>query len=566
MVARSTFGRVFRLDGSGHPKERQGSRFINELRAGLTTFFTMAYIIAVNASILTESGATCVCENTTDPTCADDILYNTCLIGVKRDLTTATAAIAGVGSVTFGFLTNLPVALAHVSLPGPGMGLNAYFTYQVVGYHGTGSVSYGLALTAVFIEGWVFVFLSLIGMRQWLVKVIPASVKVASGVGIGIFLTEIGMSYSGIGLISGSSVTPTDLAGCPPQYLDGGHCSSHKMSNPTMWIGIMCGGVLTALLMSYRVKSAIIIGIAVVSVLSWPRNTSFTIFPHNENGDRMFDFFKQVVAFHPIEKTFVAQDWDVGAAGGQFALALFTFLYVDIIDATATLYSMARFSGVVDPESGDFPRSTLAYCTDAVAISIGSLFGCSPVTAFIESGAGITEGGRTGLTAITTGVCFLVSIFFAPIFASIPPWATGCTLVLVGCMMMRQVTSVNWAYIGDALPAFVTIVTMPLTYSVAYGLIAGLFTYTVLNGLIYIMKVISKGRIQPPDADAAEYWTYKVGGSHPPWFIRAARGQLWTSNSFEHIETRSVGAETVASEKELVEGTAERVRSRGETI
>ncbi|CAL3965541.1 unnamed protein product, partial [Diplocarpon coronariae] len=284
------------------------------------------------------------------------------------------------------------------------------------------------------------------------------------------------------------------------------------------------------------------------------------------NGDRMFDFFKQVVAFHPIEKTFVAQDWDVGAAGGQFALALFTFLYVDIIDATATLYSMARFSGVVDPESGDFPRSTLAYCTDAVAISIGSLFGCSPVTAFIESGAGITEGGRTGLTAITTGVCFLVSIFFAPIFASIPPWATGCTLVLVGCMMMRQVTSVNWAYIGDALPAFVTIVTMPLTYSVAYGLIAGLFTYTVLNGLIYIMKVISKGRIQPPDADAAEYWTYKVGGSHPPWFIRAARGQLWTSNSFEHIETRSVGAETVASEKELVEGTAERVRSRGETI
>lgn len=168
------------------------------------------------------------------------------------------------------------------------MGLNAYFAYQVVGYHGTGNVSYRLALTAVFVEGFIFVFLSLIGMRQWLVKVIPASVKVASGVGIGMFLTEIGMSYSGIGLISGSPVTPTDIAGCPPQYLDpvAGNCRSHKMTNPTvstftkdatisltfeqMWIGILCGGMLTAYLMSYRIKAAIIIGISVVSILSWP--------------------------------------------------------------------------------------------------------------------------------------------------------------------------------------------------------------------------------------------------------------------------------------------------------
>jgi adenine/guanine/hypoxanthine permease len=132
-----------------------------------------------------------------------------------------------------------------------------------------------------------------------------------------------------------------------------------------------------------------------------------------------------------MQSTLVAQDWNVAGAGGQFALALFTFLYVDIVDCTATLYSMARFSGVVDPETGDFPRSTLAYCTDAMTISIGSLFGCSPCTAFIESGAGITEGGKTGLTAMTTGICFLISIFFAPIFASIPPWATGCTLILV---------------------------------------------------------------------------------------------------------------------------------------
>lgn len=173
------------------------------------------------------------------------------------------------------------------------------------------------------------------------------------------------------------------------------------------------------------------------------RNTPFTYFPYTDEGNERYEFFRKVVSFHPITHTLNAQQWDLsGRYGGSFALALFTFLYVDIIDCTATLYSMARFCGRVQQyrnrderkkreSDGDFPRSTVAYCIDAACISIGSLLGCSPVTAFIESGAGIAEGGRTGLTAIVTGLCFLVSIFFAPIFASIPPWATGCTLILV---------------------------------------------------------------------------------------------------------------------------------------
>jgi AGZA family xanthine/uracil permease-like MFS transporter len=181
----------------------------------------------------------------------------------------------------------------------------------------------------------------------------------------------------------------------------------------------------------YKVKSAMIIGIAVVSIMSWPRPTSFTYFPYTADGTDRFEFFKKVVHFHPIQNTLAVQDWNVAGAGSKFALALFTFLYVDILDCTGTLYSMARFSGVVDEKTGAFPRSTLAYCTDAMSISIGSLLGTSPVTAFIESGAGIAEGGRTGLTAMVTGICFFISLFFAPIFASIPPWATGCTLVLV---------------------------------------------------------------------------------------------------------------------------------------
>lgn len=161
------------------------------------------------------------------------------------------------------------------------------------------------------------------------------------------------------------------------------------------------------------------------------RGTSVTYFPHTQAGDDRWDYFKRVAYFHPIDRTLNTLDWNIGQNTSQFVLALFTFLYVDIIDCTATLYAMARFCGVVDSKDGDFPRSTLAYCTDAFCISIGALLGMSPVTAYIESGAGISEGGKTGLTAITTGLCFIIAMFFAPIFASIPPWATGSTLVIV---------------------------------------------------------------------------------------------------------------------------------------
>lgn len=165
------------------------------------------------------------------------------------------------------------------------------------------------------------------------------------------------------------------------------------------------------------------------------RDTPVSYFPNTQLGDYRWNFFKQVVDFQPMKTALNTLEWDLSKAPGHFALALFTLLYVDVLDCTATLYSMARFCGVVDPDTGDFPRSTIAYCTDASCISIGALLGCSPVTVFIESGAGIAEGGKTGLTAMTCGLCFIVSMFFAPIFASIPPWATGCTLILVSCSL-----------------------------------------------------------------------------------------------------------------------------------
>lgn len=356
----------------------------------------------------------------------------------------------------------MPIALA------PGLGVNAYFTYTVVGFHGTGPVPYRTALTAVFVEGFVFVALTLFGLRQWLARSVPSCIKLATGVGIGLYLALIGLTYdSGIGVTTGGTATPLDLAGCHPSLRDAttGECpASDKLRNPTTWLGIFVGGFLIAILMMYRVKGAIIYGIALTSIISWPRTTSLTYFPHTELGDSSFNFFKQVVAFHPIKRTLNVLDFNLGDAPGSFGLAFITFLYVDIFDCTGTLYAMARFAGFLDPRTQDFEGSATAYLVDAFGIVIGSLFGLSPVTAFIESGAGIQEGGKTGLTAMVTGLCFFVAIFFAPIFASIPPWATGGTLILIGSMMMKAVTEINWNYPGDAIPAFICLIVMPYTY------------------------------------------------------------------------------------------------------
>ncbi len=351
------------------------------------------------------------------------------------------------------------------------MGLNAYFTYQVVGVKGTGSIDYRVALTAVFIEGWIFMFLALTGMRHWLVKIIPGTIKIASGVGIGLFLTLIGMSYtSGIGIITGAVTTPLTIGGCPAEDLNAeGECASGIMSSPKVCSSVLsicerftdelvrCGWVSCAAAcsppFSWPSKSKAPSSLASLLSLSCRgreflippplrlgspthpaprRNTPLTYFPDTPDGNSRFDYFSKVVSFHPIRHTLAQQQWDLsGESGAHFAIALFTFLYVDIIDCTATLYSMARFCSRARKDEADFPRSTVAFCVDAVCISVGALFGVSPVTAFIESSAGIAEGGRTGLTAIVTGICFLISLFFSPLLASIPPWATGSTLIWV---------------------------------------------------------------------------------------------------------------------------------------
>ncbi|KAF8966071.1 xanthine/uracil permease [Flammula alnicola] len=510
-VATSFVGKWFKLDGSGAKREREGSRFTTEIRAGLTTWAAMAYIISVNAAILSDSGGPCKCP--TNDLCLTDESYQLCVNQVRQDLITSTAAISALSTFLMGLLANLPVGLA------PGLGLNAYFAYSIVGFHGSGIASYQDALSAVFMEGWIFLILSILGLRQWLVRIMPQSLVLAVGAGIGLFIAFIGLSANGLGVIGGDTVNFVGLGGCLPENFQStdlpNYCARGVLRSPTMWLGIFTGGIFTLLLMMYRVRGAILLGIFLTAICSWPRSTPVTYFPHTVTGDSLFDYFKKVVTFHKLEK--VGNVLSFICRSGHTWYALITFLYVDILDTTGTLYSMAKFAGLRDPVTLDFEGSSIAYCVDAFSISMGSLMGVSPVTAFIESATGISEGGKTGLTAITIGIMFFISVFFAPIFASIPSWATGGALTIVGSLMIRNVLEINWLYIGDAVPAFLTLLIIPLTYNIAYGVIAGIISYMLLNGIPLLIKKLTGGRIVPHEYDIAEEWVIPPGGIIPPW-------------------------------------------------
>lgn len=194
---------------------------------------------------------------------------------------------------------------------------------------------------------------------------------------------------------------------------------------------------------------------------------------------------------------------------------------------------------------------------DAVCVSIGSLFGTPPIAAFIESGAGISEGGMTGLTSCVTGLCFFIAVFFAPLFASIPPWATGCTLVIVGALMCKAAAEINWRYYGDSIPAFLTIAIMPFTYSIAYGLIAGILSYIVLNGTVWVIEKITDGRIMPPNKDEKDPWTWRIaGGLFPPWVRRLARGKkdFWRPENEDVVHSGGLETQKHMEKREMTEG------------
>ncbi|KAK8586447.1 hypothetical protein V6N13_010039 [Hibiscus sabdariffa] len=474
-VSKSKVGKFFKL-------EARKTCFTKELRAGTATFLTMAYIITVNATIIADSGGTCSVSDCTAPanqTAPPDCMlkpnpgYENCVSKTKSDLVVATVLSAMVGSFAMGVLANLPLGLA------PGMGPNAYLAYNLVGFHGSGSISYQTAMAVVLVEGCAFLAISALGVRAKLARLIPQPVRLACGAGIGLFIAFVGLQiHQGVGLVGPDPTTLVTVSACADIDPSSGTCLGGKMKSPTFWLA-MVGFLMTCYGQMKQIKGSMIYGISFVTLVSWIRGTSFTVFPATPLGDTNYNYFKKVVDFHTIQST-------AGAISfrhfnrSEVWVALGTLLYVDVLATTGTLYTMSEIGGFLD-DKGSFEGEYLAYIVDASSTIVGSALGVSPVATYVESSAGIREGGRTGLTGVVIGLYFFLSLFLTPVLTSVPPWAIGPSLVMVGVMMMKVVKDIEWGNVKAAVPAFVTMLVMPLTYSIANGIIGGVGVYFALS-------------------------------------------------------------------------------------
>ncbi len=355
------------------------------------------------------------------------------------DIAVATALAAGIATLLMGLWANYPFALA------PGMGLNAYFTFAVVGAMG---VDWQVALAAVFVGGILFLLLAVTGARTALLRAIPTSLKMAVMSGIGLFLAIIGMESAGLVVDH-----PTTLV------------TLGNLSAPGTLLSI--GGLLVmSVLLTVRFRGAILVGILGVTLVSWL--TGLTAPPE-----------QYLTLPHLPRETLLALDFQ-GLLSGHFVTVVLAFLFVDILDTAGTLIGVGMLAGFVDQE-GELPRADRAFAADAVGTTVGALLGTSPVTSYVESATGVEEGGRTGLTAVFIAGLFFLSLFLTPIFVAVPGIATAPALIVVGALMMRGAKDLDWTRADEAIPAFLTMVGMPLTYSIANGITFGIVSFVAIK-------------------------------------------------------------------------------------
>jgi len=420
--------------------KENGTNVKTEVVAGITTFMTMAYILAVNPSTLGASGM--------DKTA---VLIATCLASFI-----ATWAMA--------FMANYPFALSA------GMGLNAYFAYTVVGIMG---YTWQVALMAVFIEGIIFIILSLTNVREAIFNAIPLGLKKAVSVGIGLFIAFIGLQNAGLVVNNDSTlVSIIDFS------------ADFKTKGIAALLAII-GLLITAILYIKKVKGSILIGIVATWVLGMLAELVGLYVPNPEVG-----------VYSVIPTEFVSFDFTaLGKTAGQFididwekvkildmVVVVFAFLFVDIFDTLGTVIGVSAKAGMLDKD-GKLPKIKNVLLADAIGTTAGAALGTSTVTTFVESAAGVSEGGRTGLTAIVTGALFLVSIIFAPLFITIPSFATAPALIMVGFLMFNAVAEINMSEenILEAIPAYICILAMPIFYSISEGISLGVISYSVLH-------------------------------------------------------------------------------------
>ena len=390
-----------------------------EMLAGLTTFFTMSYILAVNPLILGETGMD------------------------KGALFSATIVAAAIGTLVMAFYAKLPFGLA------PGMGLNAFFAYTLVltmGY------SWQQALAAVFIEGVVFILLTTFKVREAFLKAIPLNLRYSISVGIGLFIAYIGLKNGGI--IVGSESTVTTLG-------------PWTAASILAVIGIVIGGILMAL----GLRGALFNTIIVITIIGIPFGV--TNLPEDFSLVSMPQSMAPVV-FQLDFSQFL--QFDV-----NYYVVVFALLFMDLFDTLGTLIGASTSAGMVDPKTGNIPGLNRALMADAVATTCGALCGTNTVTTYVESSTGIAEGGRTGLTSFTVAILFLAALFFSPLFLIIPYAATTAALVLVGVMMTRPIVKIDFSDFTEAVPCFITIITMPFTASISEGIVLGLLSYVLIK-------------------------------------------------------------------------------------
>ena len=398
-----------------------------EIIAGLTTFLAMAYILAVNPLILSDAGLN------------------------PGSVFTATALSAAVATLMMAVLANLPVALA------PGMGLNAFFTYTVViGM----KYSPATALTAVFLEGLLFILLSFFNVREAIVESIPINLKKAVAAGIGLFITLIGMKNAEIIVDN-----PATLVGL-----------GNVTSGPAL-LGLI-GLVITAILYVMRVPGSILLGILITTVIGIPMGVTAPV-----GGWENWS-----IVSAPAAPVFWNFDFS-NIFSFQFFTVFFSFLFVDIFDTVGTLVGVTNRAGLIDKD-GNIPRVKQALLSDAIGTVFGAMMGTSTVTSFVESTSGVAAGGRTGLTALTTGVFFLIALIFSPLFLLIPSAATAPALIIVGFLMLSPAAEIDFQDPTEGIPAFLTIVMMPFTYSIAEGIVYGILSYVILKAITGKFKQI----------------------------------------------------------------------------
>ncbi len=437
--------------------KENGTNVKTEVAAGITTFMTMAYILAVNPNILSDAGM--------DSTA---VLLATCIASF-------------VGTLCMAFMANLPFALSA------GMGLNAYMAYTVCGNLG---YPWQVALLAVFIEGIIFIILSLTKVREAIFDAIPLSLKRAISMGIGLFIAFIGLQNAGLAVASSTLVKLTDFR---ENFHTAGICA----------ILALAGLLIMSVLYIKKVRGSILLGIFGTWLLGILCEVTGIYVPDAEAGA-----FSLIPSFHMTDFSKLGETFgqcfnvDFGAVGVfNFIVVIFAFLFVDLFDTLGTLIGVSTKAGLLDKE-GKLPSIRPALMADTVATTAGAVLGTSTTTTFVESSAGIAAGGKTGLTALTTGILFLLSMFLAPVFISIPAFATAPALILVGFLMFSTISEINTEEKNytTAIPAYLCIIAMPMFYSISEGISIGVISYVLINlicgkrkeikPLMYILAVL----------------------------------------------------------------------------